>query len=131
MSNASFSANDNLKISAGIDNIFDETYSEHLNLAGSAGAADEKSLWRVVKCPMPAYPQQARKNMQESEVIIEIKVLPSGEIEYSKVVLSSGFTSIDAAALNASKRIVLKYDGSTRALSGVTLRVPYQFKLKK
>ncbi|MDR2192404.1 MAG: TonB-dependent copper receptor [Endomicrobium sp.] len=43
--NASFSANDNLKISAGIDNIFDETYSEHLNLAGSAGwgfAANER-----------------------------------------------------------------------------------------
>ncbi|MDR2192403.1 MAG: TonB family protein, partial [Endomicrobium sp.] len=91
-----------------------------------AGAADEKNLWRVVKCPMPAYPQQARKNMQEGEVIIEIKVLPSGEIESSKVVLSSGFTSIDAAALIASKRIVLKYDGSNRALSGVTLRVPYQ-----
>jgi iron complex outermembrane receptor protein len=35
--NAAFNVNDNLKISAGIDNIFDETYYEHLNLAGNAG----------------------------------------------------------------------------------------------
>jgi iron complex outermembrane receptor protein len=35
--NVAFNVNDYLKISAGIDNIFDETYYEHLNLAGNAG----------------------------------------------------------------------------------------------
>jgi TonB family protein len=105
--------------------------SESLEHSHGASGQNEKNLWKVLKCPMPAYPRQARKNLQEGEVIIEIKVLPSGEIESSKIVLSSGFDSIDEAALNASKRIVLKYSGPKHAHSPVTLRVPYQFKLRK
>ncbi|MNZ59000.1 Ferric enterobactin receptor precursor [compost metagenome] len=29
--------NNNLKLSAGVDNLFDKAYAEHLNLAGNAG----------------------------------------------------------------------------------------------
>ncbi|NLD14637.1 MAG: TonB-dependent copper receptor [Gammaproteobacteria bacterium] len=35
--NAAYRFNANWKVSAGIDNLFDKTYSEHLNLAGSGG----------------------------------------------------------------------------------------------
>jgi iron complex outermembrane receptor protein len=34
--NASYRINDALLLSAGIDNVFDRAYSEHLNLAGNA-----------------------------------------------------------------------------------------------
>ncbi|OLU25628.1 TonB-dependent copper receptor [Pseudomonas sp. PA15(2017)] len=35
--NAAYRVSDSLKLSTGIDNLFDKTYSEHLNLAGDAG----------------------------------------------------------------------------------------------
>jgi len=35
--NAAYKINRNLKLSAGVDNLFDKTYAEHLNLAGNAG----------------------------------------------------------------------------------------------
>jgi len=34
--NTSYTLNSNVKLSAGVDNIFDKTYSEHLNLAGNS-----------------------------------------------------------------------------------------------
>jgi len=35
--NGTYKVNHNLKLSAGVDNLFDKTYAEHLNLAGNAG----------------------------------------------------------------------------------------------
>lgn len=35
--NGSYKLNNNLKLSAGVDNLFDKAYAEHLNLAGNAG----------------------------------------------------------------------------------------------
>ncbi|MGC9745137.1 TonB-dependent copper receptor [Pseudomonas sp. P1B16] len=35
--NGAYKVNNNLKLSAGVDNLFDKTYAEHLNLAGNAG----------------------------------------------------------------------------------------------
>ncbi len=38
--NGAYRLNKNFKLSAGVDNLLDKAYSEHLNLAGSAGFAD-------------------------------------------------------------------------------------------
>jgi iron complex outermembrane receptor protein len=35
--NAGYRVNQRLKLAAGVDNLFDKTYAEHLNLAGNAG----------------------------------------------------------------------------------------------
>ena len=35
--NASYRVNSHLKLLAGVDNLFDKDYAEHLNLAGNAG----------------------------------------------------------------------------------------------
>ena len=35
--NTAYRINENTKLSAGIDNLFNKTYSEHLNLAGNSG----------------------------------------------------------------------------------------------
>ncbi|MDH1147345.1 TonB-dependent copper receptor [Pseudomonas mosselii] len=35
--NCAYKVNNNLKLSAGVDNLFDKAYAEHLNLAGNAG----------------------------------------------------------------------------------------------
>jgi iron complex outermembrane receptor protein len=52
--NAAYRVNENFKLSAGVDNVLDKAYSEHLNQAGNAGvgmSADERinepgrSLW--------------------------------------------------------------------------------------
>ena len=105
-------------------------HSQSLGASLSADKENSKNAWRILKCPMPVYPQEARKNLQEGEVIIEITVSPYGKIASSKVISSSGHTAIDETALKASKRVVLKYKSSKPASSGVTLRIPYQFKLK-
>ena len=56
--NGAYRVSDNLKLSAGVDNLFDKDYAEHLNLAGDAGfgypadpvAIDEpgRTLWAKV-----------------------------------------------------------------------------------
>ncbi|QKE61895.1 TonB-dependent copper receptor [Aquipseudomonas campi] len=56
--NGAYRVSDNLKLSAGVDNLFDKDYAEHLNLAGDAGfgypaepvAIDEpgRTLWTKV-----------------------------------------------------------------------------------
>ena len=38
--NGAYRVNRNFKVTAGVDNLLDKNYSEHLNLAGSAGFAD-------------------------------------------------------------------------------------------
>lgn len=35
--NTAYRVNDHVKLSAGVDNLFDRNYSEHLNLAGNSG----------------------------------------------------------------------------------------------
>ncbi|MNE22288.1 Ferric enterobactin receptor precursor [compost metagenome] len=35
--NGSYKVSKHLKLSAGVDNLFDKAYAEHLNLAGNAG----------------------------------------------------------------------------------------------
>ncbi|HGN1706277.1 TPA: TonB-dependent copper receptor [Providencia rettgeri] len=35
--NTAYTVNEKMKLSAGVDNLFDKTYSEHLNLAGNSG----------------------------------------------------------------------------------------------
>ncbi|MGE7992386.1 TonB-dependent copper receptor [Pseudomonas sp. NPDC089554] len=46
--NGAYKVNNNLKLSAGVDNLFDKAYAEHLNLAGNAGfgfpSADPQAL---------------------------------------------------------------------------------------
>jgi len=55
--NAAYRVNKNLKVSTGVDNLFDKAYAEHLNLAGNAGfgySADQainepgRTLWSKV-----------------------------------------------------------------------------------
>jgi iron complex outermembrane receptor protein len=57
--NGAYRVSEHLKLSAGVDNLFDKDYAEHLNLAGNAGfgypaepvAIDEpgRTLWTKVE----------------------------------------------------------------------------------
>ena len=45
--NSAYRLNQNWKLSAGVDNLFDKNYSEHLNLAGNAGFGYTDNTTRV------------------------------------------------------------------------------------
>jgi TonB family protein len=90
-----------------------------------------QAVWKVVKNPQPVYPRDARKRCEHGNVLVEIIVSPSGEIESAKIISSSGFQSLDESALNASKNIKLKHDNTTPPKNSTVIRIPYQFKLTK
>jgi iron complex outermembrane receptor protein len=55
--NGAYRINNNLKVSAGVDNLFGKAYAEHLNLAGNAGfgypandprSTSRRTLWTKV-----------------------------------------------------------------------------------
>lgn len=48
---------------------------------------------------IPVYPRLARRRHQEGTVLLRLVVLPSGEVGAAKVIKSSGFDQLDAAAL--------------------------------
>ncbi|MEA3236748.1 TonB-dependent copper receptor [Pseudomonas mosselii] len=49
--NGAYKVNNNLKLSAGVDNLFDKAYAEHLNLAGNAGFGYPASATEPVNEP--------------------------------------------------------------------------------
>jgi TonB family protein len=91
---------------------------------------DSGADWKIVRNPSPVYPKGSIKRGEFGDVVIEIVVLPSGEIENSKIVLSSGFKDIDESALASSRRIKLKLINKDKLQKSV-MRIPYSFKLRR
>lgn len=110
--------------------------SVHGNSAvGGGGAGGTKSGgkpgWTVARRPEPRYPEASRQNKEQGRVVLMVTVLSSGKIGSASIAQSSGHSRLDQAALSAAKGIVFK-PGKGGAPSGtVTVRVPYEFKLRK
>lgn len=93
-----------------------------LKLESGGTKKSAKSGLRVVQRPAPS----SRENKEEGLV-----VLPSGKIDSVAVAQSSGYPALDQAAVKAAEGIIFK-PGEDNASSGpVTLRVPYDFKLRR
>lgn len=102
---------------------------------GGGGAGGKKNSgnpgWAVARRPEPRYPESSKQSGEQGEVVIMVTVLSSGIIGSASVAKSSGYSRLDQAALSAARGILFKV-GKGGAPSGpVSVRVPYQFRLKK
>jgi periplasmic protein TonB len=77
----------------------------------------------------PAYPESARRRGQQGRVVLQVSVSPDGLPVTVSVAQSSGYSSLDAAALTAVQR--WRFVPATRAGAPVaaTAEVPVTFRL--
>jgi TonB family protein len=59
---------------------------------------------RYAENPKPLYPQEARKNGYEGEVLLKVEVLANGRVGQVEVKKSSGYETLDRSALTAVKQ---------------------------
>ena len=78
----------------------------------------------------PVYPKGARQRGEQGEVTLEIRVNAEGSVDEVKVVASSGFPELDAAALKAAKAAKFTPARSDRDAVASTARLKLNFKLK-
>ena len=78
----------------------------------------------------PDYPKGARQRGEQGKVVLEIRVDEEGLVESVKVVGSSGFAELDAAAVRAAKAAKFNPARSGRDPVASTARLKLQFKLK-
>ena len=83
------------------------------------------------RAPMPDYPRQARSLGQEGLVVVRVTIDQTGRVESAVVRRSSGFASLDEAALNAARGTAFK----PYQRNGIPLRafadIPFNFVLRK
>jgi protein TonB len=84
-----------------------------------------------LKNPRPAYPDVARRHDWEGEVLLRVRVSPSGRVEAASVERSSGHDALDEAALAAVRAwtFVPSRQGGL-AISG-WVSVPIVFRLQQ
>lgn len=79
----------------------------------------------------PKYPEESRKRSEEGDVLVELDVTERGTVAAVRLVMSSGFSALDAAAQQAVRRATF-----TPAMTGgravpMTTRLTLKFRLKK
>ena len=57
-----------------------------------------------LNCISPKYPRKALKKGLEGKPKVKVWILKSGDVEKAEIIISSGVTSIDNAALDAAKK---------------------------
>jgi len=80
--------------------------------------------------PPPVYPVAARRRKQTGTAMLEVLVSPEGRVSELRLVQSSGYSSLDRAALRSVKKWVFK--PGTKGMKKVEMwvRVPVVFQLK-
>lgn len=99
--------------------------------AGGTGKSTGKVGWLVARRPEPRYPEGSKQGGEQGQVIVMVTVMSSGKIGSASIAKSSGHSRLDQAALSAAKGIVFKPNKGGAPSGTVTVRVPYQFRLKK
>lgn len=94
----------------------------------SQGALSE-ILPGYLRNPAPRYPLQARRRGEEGAVVLRAEVLPTGRCGRLDVRSSSGFASLDEAAMSAVKRWQFKPAARGRAPVAVWVEIPVTFQL--
>ncbi len=95
--------------------------------AEDPGAARSETPWRAtpLQAPEPAYPKIARKLRREGEVLLEIRIVPSGKVGDVMVLEPCRWQELNEAAREGLSRWEFAPPGKT-----VTLRVPVVFSLE-
>jgi len=85
----------------------------------------------IVKRVPPKYPEEARKNHQTGLTVIKIMVGKSGKVISTQVEKSSGFDSLDEAALETAKQWEFTPGKKGDKTVKVEMKIPFNFKLKE
>jgi len=80
--------------------------------------------------PSPEYPEDARRRNQEGVVLVKVVVNARGRVDTLELEHSSGYASLDEAALKAVRR--WEFDPARRGGAAVvsTVTVPVRFRLE-
>jgi protein TonB len=114
---------------AGSDSTERASASGGLNSKGIGGEGVEK-MPSYSYNPKPRYPRQARNAGREGTVMLRVEVLFSGRVGRIRVDKSTGYTILDAAAVEAVKR--WRFTPAKRGSRSVTtwVLVPIEFNLR-
>ena len=91
------------------------------------GSIKGKGKLRItcLNCISPKYPREALKKGLEGKPTVKVWILKSGDVEKAEIIISSGISSIDNAALEAAKKSKF-YPLSSDSF----LNIEYDLKLK-
>ena len=78
----------------------------------------------------PDYPYSARRFGHEGEVVLEIEITSEGRSGHVSVIKSSGYPSLDRAALKAAKKWIFFEGDSPFGESSITITQSIRFKLE-
>ncbi len=98
------------------------------NISSSHSTSFSKSNTAAIcRPPIPHYPKRARQRGEHGITLIHLAINPNGQIQQATVQQSSGFASLDRAALAAAKKAVCQPDRHSLTTRQVKLR--FQFEL--
>ena len=80
--------------------------------------------------PMPAYPQSARSRRQQGKVIVRVVISPVGQPTSINLLLTSGFDSLDRAALDAVRRAKFRPYAENGVALEALVDIPFDFVLR-
>jgi protein TonB len=86
---------------------------------------------RLVRAAEPVYPPEARQRGNEGEVLVRGLVSPEGALIEVKIVESSGYADMDAAALAAMRQSAVMPAISSGSPVACWIQVPFQFSLHR
>ena len=96
----------------------DNTNFSNPKKKGFATKADKKDLEKgsvkgkgklnitCLNCVSPKYPRKALKNGLEGKPTVKVWILMNGNVEKAEIIISSGISSIDKAALDAAQKSI-------------------------
>jgi protein TonB len=79
--------------------------------------------------PTPSYPDEARRQKQEGVVLLRVVVNEKGKVESADLLRTSGFDSLDDAALRGIRRWTFEPARRGEMPVQSTVNVPVRFKL--
>lgn len=94
------------------------------------GGASSSARPRYASNPPPQYPPEAKRLKQQGEVILRVKVGSDGRVQDVSIRRSSGFPSLDQAALTAVRRWRFEPARASGVAIASEVEVPVRFQLK-
>jgi protein TonB len=100
-------------------------------LATGSGGARLANRADYLRNPPPVYPSDAKKRGEEGTVVLWVELTEEGRVESTTVSASSGYDSLDRAALDAVRR--WRFQPAKVGGIGIrsTVKVPIRFDLEK
>jgi len=85
---------------------------------------------RTLDLPEPVYPVWCRRRGQEGKVVLSVKIGSDGRLGVISVVRSSGFSTLDKAAVKALERASFSPASQAGLRVSSTRKIAYSFRMK-